>query len=83
MSGLGLRAVPVPVREGMLKLCAAGETTAEIAELLGSGGAAVRRVRQQFQARGTLQPQTHLGGRKALLTKRRPTRLHQAGRRPA
>ena len=72
-----MRAIPVPVRERILKLYDDGETTAEIAELLGYCVAAVRRVRQQFQARGTLQPQTHLCGRKALLTKRRQTRLHK------
>ena len=55
-----MRAIPVPVRERILKLYDDGETTAEIAELLGYCVAAVRRVRQQFQARGTLQPKTHL-----------------------
>jgi hypothetical protein len=39
--------------------------------------AAVRRVRQQFKQRGTLQPQTHLCGRKTLLTARRKARLQQ------
>lgn len=39
--------------------------------------AAVRRVRQQFKARGTLEPQTHLCGRKTLLTARRKTRLQK------
>jgi transposase len=37
--------------------------------------AAVRRVRQHFKARGTLQPQTHLCGRKTLLTAVRRARL--------
>ena len=39
--------------------------------------AAVRRVRQQFKARGTLEPQTHLCGRKTLLTVGRKTRLQK------
>jgi transposase len=39
--------------------------------------AAVRRVRQQFKARGTLRPQTHLCGRKTLLTARRKARLQK------
>ena len=72
-----MRAIPVPVRERILKLYDDGESTAEIAELLGYCVAAVRRVRQQFQARGTLNPQTHLCGRKALLTPRRQARLHK------
>ena len=38
---------------------------------------AVRRVRQYFKARGTLQPQTHRCGRKSLLTAARQTRLQQ------
>ena len=39
--------------------------------------AAVRRVRQQFKERGTLQPQTHLCGRKTLMTARRQARLQR------
>ena len=39
--------------------------------------AAVRRVRQQFKERGTLVPQTHLCGRKTLLTARRKARLQK------
>ena len=38
---------------------------------------AVRRVRQHFKTRGTLEPQTHLCGRKTLLTARRKTRLQK------
>jgi transposase len=41
----------------------------------GSVAAAVRRVRQQFRQRGTLQPQTHLCGRRTLLTEERKQRL--------
>ena len=37
--------------------------------------AAVRRVRQHFKARGTLEPQTHRCGRKTLLTEPRQARL--------
>lgn len=37
----------------------------------------MRRVRQQFRARGTLQPQTHLWGRKTLLTRARQARLEK------
>ena len=39
--------------------------------------AAVRRVRGQFKERGTLEPQTHLCGRKTLLTARRKERLQK------
>ena len=37
----------------------------------------VTEVRQQFQERRTLEPQTHLCGRKTLLTSRRKKRLQQ------
>lgn len=72
-----MQAIPVPVRERILKLYDEGESTDEIATLLGYCVAAVRRVRQQFRARGTLKPQTHLCGRKTLLTPRRQTRLQK------
>ena len=39
--------------------------------------AAVRRVRQQFRQRGTLEPRTHWCGRKTLLTAERKRRLQQ------
>ena len=42
------------MRQRILQLYEQGESTAEIAEALGFCVAAVRRVRQQFQARGTL-----------------------------
>ena len=42
----------------------------------------VRRVRPQFQARGSLAPQTHLCGRKSRLTPERKLRLEQLLARP-
>jgi len=39
--------------------------------------AAVRRVRQPFKDRGTLEPQTHWCGRKTLLTAGRKARLQK------
>jgi transposase len=72
-----MRAIPVPVRERILLLYQKGQTTRQIAEGLGYCVAAVRRVRQQFQARRTVQPQTHLCGRKTLLTPERRARLQQ------
>ena len=39
--------------------------------------AAVRRVRQQFRQRGTLEPQTHRSGRRTLLTEERKQRLEE------
>ena len=72
-----MKAIPVPVRERILQLYDDGDSTVEIAELLGYCVAAVRRVRQQFRARGTLQPQTHLCGCKTLLTPRRKARLQK------
>lgn len=70
-----MKAIPVPVRERILHLYGRGKSTGEIASSLGYCVAAVRRVRQHFQARGTLEPQTHRCGRKTLLTARRRERL--------
>jgi len=68
-----MRAIPVPVRQRILELYDRGRDTRQIAEFV----AAVRRVRQQFQERGTLEPQTHRCGRKTLLTARRRARLQK------
>jgi transposase len=72
-----MRAIPVPVRERILQLYEQGKSTREIAAFSGFCVAAVRRVRQQFKARGTLKPQTHLCGRKTLLTAVRKARLQK------
>ena len=72
-----MKAIPVPVRERILHLYEQGESTCEIAASLGYCVAAVRRVRQHFQARGTLAPQTYRCGRKTLLTARRRERLQR------
>ena len=78
-----MRAIPVPVRERILHLYDQCKSTADIAASLGYCVAAVRRVRQQFKARGTLVPQTDRCGRKTLLTPARQTRLQQLlARRP-
>ena len=70
-----MKAIPVLVRERILKLYDQGRSTAEVAASFGYCVAAVRRVRQQFKARGTLEPQTHRCGRKSLLTESRKARL--------
>ena len=67
--------IPVPLRERILHLYGQGKSTCDIADSLGYCDAAVRRVRQHFKARGTLEPQTHRCGRKTLLTARRRERL--------
>jgi transposase len=72
-----MRAIPLPVRERIIDLYQQGKSTEEIAAFSGFCVAAVRRVRQQFKERGTLQPQTHQCGRKTLLTARRKARLQQ------
>ena len=72
-----MKSIPVPIRERIVKLYERGKGTAEIASAFGYCVAAVRRVRQQFKARGTLEPQTHLCGRKTLLTEPRKTRLQK------
>jgi transposase len=75
--GVGMRAIPLPSRQRVIQLYEQGKSTRDIAEYFGFCVAAVRRVRQQFKQRGTLQPQTHLCGRKTLLTDRRKARLQK------
>lgn len=70
-----MKAIPVAVRERILQLYDRGQATAEIAASFGYCVAAVRRVRQHFKSRGTLEPQTHRCGRKTLLTGPRRERL--------
>jgi transposase len=72
-----MRAIPVASRERIIQLYEQGKSTRDIAEFLGFCVAAVRRVRQQFRERRTLQPQTHLCGRKTLLTAQRKVHLQQ------
>ena len=72
-----MKAIPVAVRERILKLYDQGKSTDDIAASFGYCVAAVRRVRQHFKDRGTLEPQTHRCGRKSLLTDARKTRLQQ------
>jgi len=74
---MAMRAIPVASRRRIIQLYEQGKETREIAEFFGYCVAAVRRVRQQFRERGTLQPRTHLYGRKTLLTIRRKARLQQ------
>ena len=79
----GMKAIPVPVRERILHLYDQGKSTRDIALSLGYCVAAVRRVRQHFKARGTLEPQTHQCGRKTHLTAQRQKRLEAlVARRP-
>ena len=72
-----MRAIPVPIRERILELYKRGKSTQEIAQYSGFCVAAVRRVRQQFRQRGTLEPRMHLCGRKTLLTAERKQRLRE------
>ena len=72
-----MRAIPIPIRKRILELYERGRSTREIAQFSGFCIAAVRRVRQQFRERGTLEPRTHLCGRKTLLTEGRKQRLDQ------
>ena len=69
-----MKAIPVPVRERILKLYDQGQGTVEIAASFGYCVAAVRRGRQRFKERGTLEPQTHRCGRKTHLTESRKER---------
>jgi len=70
-----VKAIPVSVRERILHLYNEGRKTKDIASLFGYCDAAIRRVRQRFKERGTLEPQTHRCGRKPLLTDARKKRL--------
>ena len=72
-----MKAIPVPVRERIIHLYGQGKSTCDIADSLGYCVAVVRRVRQHFKARGTLEPQTHRCGRKTLLSARRRERLQR------
>ena len=72
-----MRAIPVPLRRRILELYEQGKSTQEIARFAGFCVAAVRRVRQQFRQRRTLEPQTHRCGRKTLLTEERKQRLRE------
>ena len=72
-----MRAIPLPTRQRIIHLYEQGKSTRDISEFFGFCVAAVRRVRQQFKERGTLQPQTHLCGRKTLLTASRQARLQK------
>jgi transposase len=70
-----MKAISLPIRQRIIQLYEQGKSTRDIATFSGYCVAAVRRVRQQFQARGTLKPQTHLCGRKTLLSRARQARL--------
>jgi transposase len=72
-----MKAIPLPVRQRIIRLYEQGKDTRDIAAFAGFCVAAVRRVRQQFKVRGTLKPQTHLCGRKTLLTRARKARLQK------
>ena len=72
-----MRAIPVALRKRILQLYERGRTTREIAQFSGFCVAAVRRVRQQFRQRGTLDPRTPRCGRKTLLTEERKQRLRE------
>ncbi|MGH9689681.1 MAG: helix-turn-helix domain-containing protein [Candidatus Acidiferrales bacterium] len=63
--------IPVPIRQRILHLYERGKSTGEIAQFCGFCVAAVRRVRQQFHQRGTLEPQTRRSGRCTLITAER------------
>ena len=72
-----MRAIPIPIRKRILELYERGRSTREIAQFSGFCLAAVRRVRQQFRERRTLEPRTYLCGSKTQLTEGRKQRLHQ------
>ena len=70
-----MRAIPIPLRKRIIELYEQGRSTPEIAQFAGFCVAAVRRVRQQFRQRGTVEPETHRCGRKTLLSEERKRRL--------
>jgi transposase len=72
-----MRAIPIPIRKRILELYEQGKSTREIAQFAGFCVAAVRRVRQQFRQRRTLESRTHLCGRKTLLSEERKQRMRR------
>ena len=70
-----MEAIPVIIRQRIIKLYEQGKPTGQIALALGYCAAAVRRVRQHFRERGTLEPCTHLCGRTGKFTPQRQARL--------
>ena len=72
-----MRAIPISIRKRILELYQVGRSTRDIAQFSGFCIAAVRRVRQRFRERRTLEPRPHLCGRKTLLTAERKQRLKQ------
>lgn len=69
--------IPVAVRRRIVQLYERGKSTREMAQWFGFCVAAVRRVRQQWHQRGTLEPRTHRSGRRTLLTAERKRRLEE------
>jgi transposase len=72
-----MEAIPVVVRERIIKLYDQGKKTHQIVAALGYCAAAVRRVRQHFRERGTLDPQTHLCGRTGKFSARRQEQVRE------
>jgi transposase len=72
-----MRAIPIAIRKRILELYERGKSTREISQFSGFCVAAVRRVRQRFRERRTLEPRTHQCGRKTLLTEERKQRLRR------
>ena len=70
--------IPVPIRQRIVQLYDRGKSTREIAQFCGFCVAAVRRVRQQFRERRTLEPRTHRSGRRTLLTPEPPAAARTA-----
>lgn len=69
--------IPVRTRERIITLYDEGEQTGEIAEQVGYCPAAVRRIRQHFRQRGTVQPMTYRCGAKGKLTEAVKQRLRE------
>ena len=69
--------IPVPVRQRIVQLYDRGKSTREIAQFYGFCMAAVRRVRQRFHQRRTLEPRTQRSGRRTLLTAQRRQRIEE------
>jgi transposase len=72
-----MEAIPVAVRKRIIKLYEQGKSTEQISDSLGYSVAAIRRVRQHFKERGTLEPQTHLCGRTGYFTAERQDQLRK------
>jgi transposase len=72
-----MEAYPLQIRKRIIALYDKGMKTKQIAQLFGVCRAGVRRVRQHYRERGTLEPAPHAAGRKPALNADDQRRLRE------